>query len=165
MTRRLATLCFMAILTAGAHAPAVHAQNDNPGNATLKGIDAIYVVVEELPDGAKALGLTKEATQTDVELKLRLAGMRVVTKSEWFRLPGNPYLYVTINMTKGATAAAIAVALNQNVLLERNSAAASGATTWSKEGVLSNPDAQFVRDRTKDLVDEFLNAWLSVNPK
>jgi hypothetical protein len=164
MTRRLATMCFVIVLTAGVPAPGVHAQDEDHANATLKGIKAVLVLVEDLPDGAKMLGLTTESIQTDVELKLRLAGMRVVTRNEWLPIAGNPYLYVRVNVTKGAQAGSVEVDLNQDVLLKRNGAEASGVPTWTVGQTLANPDAQFVREQTKDLVDRFLNAWLSVNP-
>jgi hypothetical protein len=37
--------------------------------------------------------------------------------------------------------------------------------TWSVGSVMSNADAQFIRDTLKGHVDAFLNAWHSVNPK
>jgi hypothetical protein len=61
MTRRLATMCFMAMSLIGVCTSSVPAQSDESANATLKGIDAIFVLVENLPDGAKDLGLTKES--------------------------------------------------------------------------------------------------------
>jgi hypothetical protein len=40
----------------------------------------------------QALGLTRDTIQTDVELKLLLAGMPVVTPEDDTKLPGEPYL-------------------------------------------------------------------------
>jgi hypothetical protein len=68
MTRRLATMCCMAMVLIGISSSSVSAQTYS--SATLKGIGAVRVVVEALPDGAKVLGLSREAIQTDVELKL-----------------------------------------------------------------------------------------------
>jgi hypothetical protein len=50
------------------------------------------VLIEGLPDGAKVLGLSEDMIKTDVELKLRLAGMRVTTMEDALNLPGSPYL-------------------------------------------------------------------------
>ena len=44
----------------------------------LVGIAAVDILIERLPKGADKLGLTKESIRTDVELKLRLAGIRVI---------------------------------------------------------------------------------------
>jgi hypothetical protein len=155
------------MLLVGTSSPAARAQDTKPQNASLKGITAVYVLVEDLPDGAKVLGLTKDAIQTDVELKLRLAGMRVVTtQEEWAKLPGSPSLYVNVNVSdSSARAASIDVELDQNALLELNSHFAIGVTTWSTGAVIVNPSVEGTRDWIKDDVDKFLNAWLSVNPK
>lgn len=54
----------------------------------LGGITAVKVLVESLPPGANVIGLTKEQIQTDVELKLRMAGMRVTDETK--PNPGGP---------------------------------------------------------------------------
>lgn len=131
----------------------------------LKGLSAVSVLVQDLSDGAKVLGLNKDDIQTDVELKLRLAGMRVVTEEEGFKLPGDPYLYVNVTLPDTPRVASIAIELRQDAVLRRNSAIAHSVITWSSGAVISSPSAQIIRDDFKDLVDKFLNDWLSVNPK
>lgn len=165
MTRRLATICLMTTFLIGLTSPPVQSEDTEDTRATLKGISALSVLIQPLPDGAKTLGLTKEAIQTDVELKLRLAGIRIVTMEEALYLPGDPYLYVNVNVTADTKAANIDVELCQDAVLARNAQLAHGVTTWNIAGVVQKPDAQYIRDRTKDFVDSFLNAWLSVNPK
>jgi hypothetical protein len=39
------------------------------------------------------------------------------------------------------------------------------ATTWSTGVIGKTPNPQHIRDVVKDCVDQFLNAWLSVNKK
>jgi len=133
------------------------------GVKSLKGIGAVRVVVEDLDDDAKALGLDEQTIQTDAELKLRLAGMRVLSDAEWIVALGQPYLYLRVTATGGA--AAYEVALCQNARLGRNGDLAAGVITWSQLSADSNPTAAGVRNGIKDLVDTFLNDWLSVNPK
>jgi hypothetical protein len=133
--------------------------------ATLKGIKALNVLVEDLPDGAKTLGLTREMIQTDVELKVRLAGIRAVPGEERPGLPGSPALYINIIVSDNSQAAHIEVSLEQSVSLERNGQAVVAATTWSTGILVTNPTAQGLRNYTKDHVDQFVNDWLSVNPK
>jgi hypothetical protein len=132
------------------------------GVNTLKGIDGVQVLVEDLSDSAKALGLEKETIQTDVELKLRLAGMRVLSDEEDNNTPGMPYLYVNVRVVRSA--AAVGVELRQSVRLARNGEPALGAT-WSAGGVGTNLTAESIRGHVKDYVEAFLNAWLSVNPR
>ena len=95
------------------------------GRKSLTGITAVEVVVERLPPGAAAIGLTKESIQTDVELKLRLAGMRVVANML------EPYVYVAVNMTDDGRAADVHVSLNQVVKLKRDPTIHTVADTWS----------------------------------
>jgi hypothetical protein len=163
MTKRLATIC-LCMLLIGSISPSVQAQAHHDVK-TLKGIRAVWVLVENFSDGAKVLGLSKETTKTDVELKLRLAGMRVVTEEEGFKLPGGPYVYVVVNLTDTASAASVDISLNQDAKLESNDEIVTGVDTWSRGVVIAHPGLQGIRDSIKDLVDTFLNDWLSVNPK
>ncbi len=132
---------------------------------TLKGIDTLFVVVENLSDAAKALNLTTDVIQTDVELKLRLAGIHVVKLQVGAKLSGSPYLYVNVTATEDHRAAYVDVELDQDATLVRNSTYAQGVTTWSTGVILSNASGQDVRNYIKDHIDKFLNDWLSVNPK
>jgi hypothetical protein len=162
MPARLATISLATLILVAVSSPAVRGDDSNLSRATLKGITSVFVVVENLDDDAKKIGLTEESIKTDVELKLVLAGMSVATKG--FEVPGNTYLYVNVGVLP-RVAASIQVELNQNVLQQRNGEPAFGATTWSLHGEITNPTPQRIRDFIKELVDQFLNAWLSVNSK
>jgi hypothetical protein len=147
----------------GLNSPPVQAQN--PHAKTLKGISAVWVLVENLPDGAKKLNPSESTIQTDVELKMRLAGIRVVTVAEEYQVPGGTYLYVNLGLTDGAEAGAIRLELHQDATLERNGQFAAGIETSEARSVIANPTAQSIRDQIKDLCDKFSNDWLSANPK
>jgi hypothetical protein len=90
MTKLLAAIFLSAVFLIVLTSPSVQAQN--PDAAILRGISAVGVLIEGLPDGAKVLGLSEDMIKTDVELKLRLAGMRVTTMEDALNLPGSPYL-------------------------------------------------------------------------
>jgi hypothetical protein len=162
MTNRLATIYLSAVFLLVLTSPSAQAQNPN---ANLKGISAVGVLIEELPDGAKVLGLSEGMIKTDVELKLRLAGMLVTKMEDALNLPGSPYLYVNLSLTSGAEAAHVSVQLRQDATLARNRQSAFGVTTWDIGTVVSHPTAQGIRNYIKDDCDQFLNDWLSVNPK
>jgi hypothetical protein len=154
------------MLLIGVSASGAYGQSDDElSRSTLRGIGAVYVLVESLPDGAKVLGLTRESIQTDVELKLRLAGMRIVTEQESHKAPGGPVLYVQVGMTNNGLASFTDVALRQDVTLQRNGMPAVFVATWNASVIAMNQDDKEIRNTVKDLVDQFLNAWLSVNPK
>ena len=161
MTNQLAWRILVAMMLIALVSPSVLADDDKLSRATLKGIITVSVLVEDLPSGASKLGLTVETIYRDVELKLRSAGLRVITHAP----TGTPYVYVQINMTDYSAATHIQVDLAQDMLIKRTLEDAVGVPTWSKGGVMSKPTAQGVRNMVRDLVESFLNAWNSVNPK
>ncbi|MGH7183812.1 MAG: hypothetical protein ACREJN_17800, partial [Nitrospiraceae bacterium] len=63
---------------------------------TLRGLREISVLVEYLPDDVEREGLSRTQLQHDIEMRLRQAGLRVLTISEIANSPGAPYLYVAI---------------------------------------------------------------------
>jgi hypothetical protein len=58
--------------------------------ATLRGVEGVLVVVEDLGDDVEQAGLTRQQLQTDVELRVRQAGIRVLTRAEREGMPGTP---------------------------------------------------------------------------
>jgi hypothetical protein len=128
------------------------------------------VVVENLdnPDAEKD-GLTRDQIQTDVELHLRLAGIKVLTMEQRQATPGMPYLYVNLNTVKNREtySFSIEITLRQRVNLRRDPNISVAAATWDvrRIGTVGSADLNHVRDDIKDDVDKFINAWLSVNPK
>src|ERR1700680_4278418 len=100
MTKILTMMCFMAMFLVGVNSTSGQTQGNDPYVGTLKGIAAVFVVVEDLPNkGADTLGVTRESVQTDVELKLRMSGMRVVpSMEELFKVPGAPIIMVQVNV-------------------------------------------------------------------
>jgi len=149
-----------------AASPAV-ARNDERTRETLKGLTGVAVLVEGMPEDAKRAGFDKAVFQTDVELKLRMAGIKIVTEQEEPDSPGHPYLYVNVDALHKGTgqihAYRIDVGLRQLVRLDRNGSLAI-AQTWSN-GMVGFGDLQAARGKLSDHLDIFVNAWLSVNPK
>jgi hypothetical protein len=128
---------------------------------SLKGIPGIFVVIEDMDKHAPS-DLTKDALQTDVELRLRKAGIDVDVKSyDW------PFLYVQINClhaNSGQFACSIDVKVRQAVRLYRDPKIISlGATTWETSGVQIASSARAIREYVGDFVDQFLNDYFAVN--
>jgi len=139
---------------------------------SLKGLTEIFVWVEKLdPDIEDKAALTEKQIQTDVELKLREAGIQVVSKEESFKIPGRPYLYVSLNALHDSTrlffAYTIYISINQEVYLERNPEIRVRAYTWDETimGLIGEDKVGRIRDKIKDSVDGFIKDYLSVNPK
>ena len=149
-----------------------NADDSKESRESLRGVKSFGVLIEELDHTALDLGLSVPDIQTAVELRLRLAGMKIVTARESFSLPGSPYLYVqvsTVGKVPGAIAYNVDLYFQQDVILERNTnSKIFGASTWSA-GTIGTAGSAVASDAIKQLLakltDEFLNAYLTVNPK
>jgi hypothetical protein len=159
---RMNTLLLFSIMFIALPRGVSAAPTDQQSAESLKGLKSIAIVVEDLSEDEKRFGLTKGLIQTDVELKLRLAGIRVVPDAE---LPAFAVVHVTVIASPSGFAAAVEVALMQWVSLARNPSIGSLATTWKENEVIGKPNGSEIRESVKNHVDRYVNAWLSVNPK
>ena len=109
-------------------------------------------------------GLTRSQLRTDVELRLRRAGVTVGPT-----LTGHLYVNVdTVKSDNGQTYAYnILVQYMQPVVLARDPKASIFATTWETGGVhmVAANRLREVRRFVADYVDQFINAYLEQNPK
>jgi len=140
---------------------------------SLKGLQGVYILVESIKPEIEKLGLTQSKIKTDVELRLRKAGIKVLSKQDSFEAPGMPYLYIIANVlphpSLGTVAYTVKVELCQEVILSRNNQDKGDASTWWTPGMLGlagkNQFVRIIRDEVADQVDKFINDYLSLNPK
>lgn len=144
---------------------------------SLKGLRGVAVVVESIPDVAQRDGLGETLVQTDAELRLRLAGIKVLSKDEFSDASGGPYLYINVNAMPasaldGRYVMNVAVELRQEVKLLRDPTIKTFATTWAVRTIgligyirMIAGSGRDVRDVLKDDIDRFINAYLTVNPR
>jgi hypothetical protein len=142
--------------------------DDETSRKSLKGVKGVQVVVESIKPEIEKDGLTTTQVQTDVELKLRLAGLNVLPYKEILETPGSPTLYVYPHVLKSSYnfyIYNIELALFQNVYLERDNKFSTTSPTWSVGYLGITSELDYIRSKIKDQVDGFINAYLSVNPK
>ncbi len=139
---------------------------------TLRGLREVSVLVEFLPDDVEREGLSREHLTHDIEVRLRQAGLRVLTISEIANSPGAPYLYVAIYPVTGPSvnvnAYAIGLTLKQLVQLSRNPTTELFATTWegpAPPSSLSAPKLLDIRSRILGVLERFIIDYQAVNPK
>lgn len=139
---------------------------------SLVGIKGIYVLVEALHEPAKSVGLTDEQLQMDIELKLRLAGIKVNSHMEWLASKDKTFIYVNINANSNSInpsiSYCISVKLNQTVTLVRSPYAMVQGVVWDRGSVGKQPKSRFkaaARRSVNDFMDEFINDYLTANPK
>lgn len=138
-------------------------------NVALRGVAAMMVVADSLPDGAAKAGLFASQLQTDVELRLREAGIAILPASS---APGSPVLFVQASLTPGESgliAYTAHMTFGEAVRLMRVPTILTFGTTWEGPRVLGYASAEHVAEQVRkavnDQVSAFLNAWLAVNPR
>src|SRR5215510_4222696 len=101
--------------------------NTEATRATLRGLLGVQVIIEEFTPEVESAGLLRQQLQTEEELRLRLAGIRVLTQEERLQVLGHPMLsinvHVLLNQLLGLTVYHIAVALYQSVSLDTGAVA------------------------------------------
>ena len=146
--------------------------NSEMNRSTLQGLKGMRVLVEDLAPEVEREGLAKDALQKAIEDKLRAAGIKILTQEEAAQTPGEPYLYLNVNVTlptgnEGVCSYSMDLALIQNVTLVRNPNQASYAITWSTGGVglIGRKSLGDLRESIRELTEIFVKAYQSVNPK
>jgi hypothetical protein len=138
---------------------------------SLIGLKGIWVAVEGFEPEVERQGLSGTAVQTDAELRLRKAGIVVLTKEQFANDTGSSMLHLAaaISTDRASWDVSQFVELHQRVYLVRAPSVRLVANTWSVErvnvGAPPSLIARFVRDGFNDLVDQFINAYLAMNPK
>jgi hypothetical protein len=150
------------------------ALDDEYARATLRGLGGVQVLVAELRADLEHAGLTRQQLQTDIEGRLRRAGIRVLAPEERPLVPRAPYLSVSVvavlvpDAVQGLIIYGITMELRQNVLLDPTSALVYDATTWKTPlyvGAVGRVNMSQIRETVSAQVDHFIHAYLSVNAR
>lgn len=145
---------------------------------SLAGLDGLFVVVEALDEVDQAGGLTREALQTYLELRLRQAAIPVPPMDESPATERSPYLYLAVTTLQLETgrwtymlelvvrqAACIKGGIEGQGLLAQNKGCMLMAS-WDRSGLfLSGPQplVESVLRNLAELMDMFVNDYLAVN--
>lgn len=147
---------------------------------TLRGLPGVEVVVENFRRQAEDAGFDPKDFTREVELRLRLAGIRAfAAEDREVEQPAMLYLNVNVMHRDGGKHGAYSVDLDliQPALLWRHlsfepatvpseeemKSLVATVRTWSK-GAVGFGDLADVRSTVRDVADEFVNDWLAVNP-
>jgi hypothetical protein len=163
-------LLFVILLSAILPLEAGYGYDDQTARDTLRGISAITVFVTYGGrTDSEPSGLSKDQVKNNVELRLREAGIRVVDPKEAVRLKHvSAELLVSINCMdyQSIYACYLETQLVQAVHVEKNDQF-TATPTWSVKRfvLLGTERIRAIHDYTKDMVDQFLNAYVAVNPR
>ena len=131
--------------------------------SSLRGLKRVEVIVERA--ATDATELPTSTLQTEVELRLRLAGLEV-------KAGRDSHLRICVQslqlQTTDHCTYLVKVELNQAASLTRDSTIFLPMRTWHTEliGVVQTEKLnEAIQDAVGDLMDQFVNAYLSVNPR
>jgi hypothetical protein len=132
---------------------------------SLKGLEGIYVVVEDL--GPEMRGkLTRKQIQTNIEGRLTFAGIPILKEKEAAKTVGEPYLYINLAalpIDRQRFACRMDVELHQLVALI-NGSRHGHAITWDA-GIVTIGTIPELLESLDDLFLDFIDDFLSVNPQ
>jgi len=137
---------------------------------SLRGLRSVGVIVENQSPEVQQNGLTVNVIQTDVESRLRQAGIPVLDSKESSK-SGNAILMINVSIITskdGTWPFMVNVELVQDSILRRDpSIVVSRAPTWSLMGFgsIGKTNVRSLRDDIKYLVDRFISAYLAMNAK
>lgn len=165
----------------------LYAEDTEINRRTLAGLQGVCVMIEDFQPNVKQYAdsesIDKAQIQKDIEQKLKVNGIKVLSGSEWLKTPGRPVLYVNINThpseaksliskllsdrreEKALFAFDIKVELRQVVYLEANPNTKTLSGTWSMNmtGLVNVTNLAPLKTNMLYLVDRFINAYKSVN--
>jgi len=147
---------------------------DNVRRESLMGLDGVALIIGKMRHVEKFCGLTEMKLQTDVELRLRQSGIKILEGKDWGKTPGKPHLLIWVTtlvpqvISNDSVAVDINVELHEDAVLLRNPKIYIPAVTWRRNwlGIITIDGFEdHIRGFIKDSVDQFCNDYLAANPK
>jgi len=154
----------LGILTIAAHAMAHLSAADRE---LLRGLDGFRLAVDRIRPDVERDGLFRSTLREDMELRLRLGGIKVLSEEEADKNPDAPCLYLYVDALKCSLGYVykIRFSLMEPVKLVRNNAKVSATVLRIPDELGITSNLSEIRDAAGDFVDEFVKAWQAVNPK
>ncbi len=138
--------------------------------ASLKGLQGVFVLVEDLNPPEEQAGLKTADIKADAEEKLKAAGIPLLTKTQNIDTPGMPTLYISVSVATSPTTDlwpfSIDVNLEQQATLKRSpDTFVPTAITWhvGSIGAVDKSNVRSIRERVNEQVAKFVNAYFKVN--
>ncbi|MGI8992501.1 MAG: hypothetical protein ACR2I2_23330 [Bryobacteraceae bacterium] len=147
---------------------------------SLKGIAGIWVLVENLNPDLQKAGLSKEELRSDIEDRLREAGIAVEEPRE---SGAGPFLYIELtdiavpaggkrkskpNLRREGTALYVRLELQQSVALKREPSSSLLSDTWHQSLIGYAEPAragEVAKGWVRELTDRFVKAYRTANPQ
>jgi hypothetical protein len=156
---RWGLVTLVSLLVAGS--AAAHLRVGQP--EVLKGLAAVRLEVERIKPEIERDGLFGETLLEDMELRLRIAGVRLAPADESVN---TPVLYLNVDALKCSFGYVynIGLYLIEPATLARRPAAVRAIVLRIPEQLGITERLSGVREAAGDVIDEFVKAWKKVNP-
>ena len=152
---------------------AASARADTPDErATLRGITAVRVIVDNPGRDVEPFGVSQAALRADVESRLKRAGITLLGPNE--RAQGMPYLHLGVSIFPAGEPSdelfiySIDLVLYQEVRLIRLPGVRASSPTWKAIGTIGTLKADnlaTLRDIAGQYAASFVSAHQAANPK
>jgi hypothetical protein len=154
----------LGILTIATHAMAHLSAADRE---LLRGLDGFRLAVDRIRPDVERDGLFRSTLREDMELRLRMGGVKVLSEEEAEKKPDAPCLYLYVDALKCSLGYVykIRLSLMEPVKLVRNNAKVSATVLRIPDELGITSNLSEIRDAAGEFVDEFVKAWKAVNPK
>ena len=157
--KKLHLIVFTALALVPVLSPCTRAGYVSDQKQTLRGIEALLIVIGPLPPEIKELEVTREQLRTEAASAIRRAGITVVPLEAFPTL--DPYLYFTISTAykQRYLSYTLQSELKQLVYLGRDRNTSCDATTWTrkKTGITERAHAKSeITGNIRHLVERFI---------
>lgn len=144
-------------------------ESDETSRETLRGVSAVWVLVESADEVLKGAGLGEDHLRVYIAARLRDGGIRVVGRGAGIRDTA-PFLYLNMQTSKsekGDYAFIVYLHFNQSVRLVRDSTIETDAVTWHVEafGSVALDEVGTLRSWVDEFVDSFIQAYRAANAR
>lgn len=150
----------------------------------LQEVTCVCVHVENLGPSTDNNGQHKEQVKDAVELKLKKAGIKILTEAEYEKTPGSSYLFINVNSFQRASSSllqgssrttfgelhnfSIHVSVKQDVYTQKDLKVNGeftriSAPTWQKTLQGSSARIESIQNTINNMVDLFIHDCLAVN--
>ncbi|MFQ5960038.1 MAG: hypothetical protein ACE5MG_01485 [Candidatus Methylomirabilales bacterium] len=138
---------------------------------SLAGLSGVHVEVSGVMPQSAQQDLTEVTLQTDVEMRLRKAGIRTMNPKEILQVPGTPHLTLKVTTHEDPEhlfyAFGIELALVQDVVLLRDTKLVGRGATWSTGavGLVGIQSLRDIRFHVWEMVDQFAKDYQAADQK
>jgi hypothetical protein len=154
----------LAALSVSTHAFAALSAADRE---LLRGVDEFRLAVERIKPEIERDGLFRSILLSDMELRMRLAGIKTLSEEESESKPDVPMLYLYVDAMKCSLGYvySLRLVLMEPVKLTRNNMKVMATVFRIPTELGITARLSDIRDAAGDFLEEFIKAWKAANSK